>query len=186
MRKTLSILSGVLALVSYGPYDYAIIYKPHIQPIKATWIVWALVNMVVLVGMYSKKAQNPQIVFTTLGSIITLILVLWFGRAGWDTLHILCLGLGIFGIVLWKAFDDARFGILMSLIVDFIGSVPTFQSIWVDPAREDGLAWMIAWFGSICACLAIPRRTLTDAAQPISFLVNHFITMYLLFIKPNM
>ena len=68
----------------------------------------------------------------------------------------------------------------------FIGSIPTFVSAWHDPSRESKVAWTIFWVSCVFAVMAIPKLTLQDAMQPVTFFLIESIMMYILYIRPKL
>lgn len=185
MKEALSYLSGVIFCLAFVPYVRAIVRK-ETKPSKSTWIIWAILDTVTLVGMYFEDSVNGQIVGAVIGSWVVVVLALKYGVPGWTKLDKLCLAGAILGVVLWKAFSSPMLGILTSLSVVFIGSTPTFESAWKDPSREDKLAWVTFWISCVLAVIAIPEWTLKDAAQPITFTVIETIMMYILFVRPKL
>lgn len=71
----------------------------------------------------------------------------------------------------------------MSVVV--IGGIPTIVAAWKDPRREDRLAWTLFWFSCLCAVLAIPRLTVEDALQPITFAAYETAMMGILLFRPR-
>ena len=71
---------------------------------------------------------------------------------------------------------------IINLTVTFIGSIPTFVSAWKNPAGEDRVAWTIFWTSCIFAMIAIPRMTLADAGQPITFLFIQTVMVSILYL----
>jgi hypothetical protein len=184
MKETFSVIAGILTVVSLIPYIRAILRK-ETKPAKASWLIWASLNSIILVGMFFKGSVNGQILGSVIGNWIVLVLALKRGTPGWTRIDKSCLCGAVIGIVLWKLFDDPVFGIATSLIVAFFGSIPTFVSAWKDSSRENKLAWTIVWVSCVFTIVAIPRWTVADAAQPIVFLVNDTVMMYILYIHPR-
>jgi hypothetical protein len=183
-RDILSVLAGILFIAAFIPYIYAIL-AGKTKPAKASWIIWASLDTITIVGMYVQNAINGQIVGAVCGAWIVAALALKYGTSGWTRLDKFCIGGAILGIVLWKIFSNPTLGIVTSLSVVFLGSFPTFASAWRDPSKEDKVAWTIFWISCVCAVVAIPRLTFEDASQPIVFFSIESIMMLLLFIKPN-
>lgn len=182
MRNAMTVLAGALAFISLAFYGHAILYKGK-KPVKASWIIWTIVDIVVLLGMYAKHAVNGQIVGGTIGVLVIVTLAFLYSPLVWKPLHTYCLVSAVIGVILWKTFHDPVLGILAGLIANFMGCWPTLESVWKHPEREDKLAWSIGWFACVCALIAIPRLTWEDAAQPIAYFVNQSLTMYILVIR---
>ena len=185
MKDMFSVLAGLLFIAAFVPYIRSIL-KKETKPAKASWIIWASLDTITLTGMFFKEAVNGQILGAIFGAWIVVVLTLKYGIPGWTKLDKFCLGGAILGIILWQIFSDPTFGIMTSLSVVFLGSIPTFMSAWKYPSRENKLAWIIFWVSCIFALIAIPRWTLADAAQPITFFAIETIMMYILFVHPRM
>jgi len=183
-QSVLSVVAGLLFLAGFFPYILAIL-RGQTKPAKASWIIWASLDTITLLGMYAKDAVNGQIVGAVLGVWIVVALAIKYGKPGWTKLDRLCLVGAVIGIVLWQAFSNPVLAILTSQSVVFLGSIPTFVSAWHDPSKEDRIAWTIYWLSCVAAVIAIPSWTLQDTAQPITFFTIETIMMYLLYLKPQ-
>lgn len=183
-RDILSVAAGILFVIGFVPYIRAIL-AGETKPAKASWIIWASLDTIILIGMWVQNAVNGQIVGAVAGAWIVVAFALKYGVPGWTRLDKFCLVGAVVGIVLWKMFDNPTLGIFVSLCVGFLGSIPTIVSAWYDPSKEDKTGWTIFWLSCICAVAAIPKLTLEDAGQPITFCTIETIMMFLLFIKPS-
>lgn len=182
MKEVLSVLAGVIFILGFIPYMAAILRK-ETKPAKVSWLIWATIDTITFAGMAAAGTLNGQIAGALAGSWFVVALALRFGSPGWTLLDKLCLAGAALGILLWVLSHDPVLAIVTSLAVASIGSVPTIVSAWHHPERENRLAWILFWVSCVCATLAIPRWTLADAAQPITFLVIESIMMVLLFLK---
>lgn len=181
MREFLSIMAGVLVVLAFIPYVRAIL-RGETKPAKASWFIWATLDTITLWGMYRENSVNGQIVGAVLGVWIVNGVALKYGKAGRTKLDVFCLIGAAIGISLM--FLNPKWALLASLTTVFIGSFPTFLSAWKDPSGEDKVAWTMFWVSCLCAIFAVPKWTIEDAAQPITFLTVETIMMYLLFVRP--
>lgn len=179
-KQSLSVIAGILFIIGFIPYIRAI-WRGETKPAKASWIIWATLDSITLAGMIAKDTLNGQILGAVIGAWVVVILALLYGTSGWTKLDKFCLSGAVLGIILWQAFSSPVLGIMTSLSVVFLGSFPTFASAWKNPAQENRTAWTIFWVSCLLATAAIPRWTLADAAQPITFLIIESIMMYLLY-----
>jgi len=179
-QNGMSLLSGVLAIAGYVPYIAAILRGPS-RPSKATWLIWSLLDTIVLYGMVSKHVANGQIVGAMIGAWIVFALSLKYGTLGWKPLDRWCLGGTALGLILWYTFDSPMLGMMTSLCLMFIGSFPTFVSAWKNPGHENRLAWAIYLASCMSALIAVPAWNLENAAQPATFSSVSVIMMYILF-----
>src|SRR3989344_4126633 len=181
-REVLSIIAGVLFVIAYVPYVRAI-RRGDTKPAKASWLIWATLDTITAIGMYVAGTLNGQIIGAVIGVWVVVLFALKRGTPGWTKFDKFCLVGAILGIVLWQVFSNPVLGIVTSLSVVFIGSIPTFSSAWKDPGREDRTAWTIFWLSCVVAVIAVPQWTLADAAQPVIFLTVETIMMYILYFR---
>ncbi len=185
MREALSAIAGALMVVGFIPYIISVLRK-EVKPSKATWIIWASLDSIAFAGMVVKGTANGQILGAISGSLIIIILSFKYGTPGWTKVDKFCFTGAVLGISFWALFSSPSLGILISLTVGFLGSIPTFVETWKHPELESKSAWLIFWVSCLFATAAIPRWTIADVAQPVSFLMIESTMMFLLFIRPRM
>src|SRR3989344_1494938 len=180
VKDIFSMLGGICAIAGFVPYIRAILLK-QTKPAKATWVIWATLDTITFFGMYSKHALNGQMIGIVTGVWVVVVLALKDGDPGWTKLDKSCYCGAFVGIILWVAFDSPVIGIMISLSIVFLGSIPTFVSAWKDPSREDKLAWTIYFASCIFTMFGIQNWTLEETAQPITFLVDETVMVYILY-----
>jgi hypothetical protein len=193
MKDILSVVAGLLYLVAFALYIRAILRDRHLpagtpgktEPSKASWIIWASLDSITISGMYVEGTVNGQILGAVIGAWIVVGYAMKYGTPGWTILDKFCLVGAVLGIVLWQMFSSPILGVMISLSVVFLGSIPTFVSAWKDPSRENKFAWVIFTISCVCAIIAIPHWTLADAAQPITFFAVEAVMIYILFVRPR-
>lgn len=146
------------------------ILRGETKPVKATWIIWVSLDCVTLAGMYGAGSVNGQILGAIAGGLSVAVLSLKYGEAGWTNLDKFCLFGAVVGIITIVTSSPVA-GMLVSLGVCSLGSLPIFVSAWKDPSKENKLAWITFWMSCICALIAVPQWTIKDAGQPITFFV---------------
>lgn len=180
-KNLFSVAAGVLFILGFVPYAFSIL-KGETKPAKASWIIWASLDTITLVAMWANQSLNGQIIGAVVGAWVIVVLALKYGVPGWTRLDKFCLGGAVLGIALWTIFNSPTMGLITSVSVVFLGSIPTFVSAWHDPSRENKVAWTIFWVSCVFAVLAIPKATFQDAMQPITFFLIESIMMYILYI----
>lgn len=180
IKEIFSVLAGLLLIAGYIPYINAILRKETI-PARATWLIWAGLDFIILAAMHAKGALNCQILAACVGASAVSLLSFKYGASGWARLDKITIAGAILGVVLWGISENPIWGIVISLIVMFAGSIPTFVSAWEDPNHENKAAWIIFFVSCICAVIAIPKWTFEDASQPITFLIIEIVMLYIIF-----
>lgn len=179
----LSLLSGVVFIIAFIPYIGAIL-QGEARPRKATWLVWAVGDWIILIGMAAKGTTSGIIIAACFGATTLFLLSLWYGDAGWENRDRICLTLSGVAILLWLYFGESNLGIMFSLLSLVIAAWPTYVSAWRRPENEDAKGWAIFNVSSLLAVLAIPRATIADVAPPVTFMLIDLPMLYLLFIRP--
>jgi len=132
--------------------------------------------------MYAKHALNYQIIAAVAGGAIIVFLALKYGEKGWTKLDVFCLAGTATGMILWWIYQEALFGIIVSQVVMFIASIPTFVSTWKRPSGENKLAWTFYCLSSVCNVgnvIFVGDWRLASCAQPIvGFICDSVITLF--------
>lgn len=181
-HETFAFLSGLCVVLGFIPYFASILRRKSV-PIKTSWLIWGILDTIILVGMMMKGTANSLIVTSFFGTWLAFALACKYGRSGWRTIDKVCLAGALLSMVLWGLFNSPLLGILCSLAGLVLGAIPTFQSAWRNPASEDRLGWTFFFFSCVFGVLAIPHWTLGYAAQPLTFSFNETVMMGLLYIR---
>lgn len=185
IREILSMLSGVVLLVAFLPYLTATV-KRQATPRKATWLVWATGDWILIFGMMAKGTFSWLIAAACLGASAAFVLSLMYGEKGWKTRDKICLALSAVGVALWLYFGESNLGIAFGSLSLMIAAWPTYLSAWENPLNEDASSWIIFNVSSVLGVLAIPHLTFADVVPPLTFLLIDGPMIYLLFIRPTL
>ncbi|MBI2046152.1 MAG: hypothetical protein HYT28_01905 [Parcubacteria group bacterium] len=145
IQEIFSALAGIFCAIGYVFYITDIM-RGNTIPAKATWLIWACLDSIALVGMYIKDAVNGLILVASVCAWLVSALSLKCGKSGWTNIDLCSIGGAVIGVVLWSTFNNPTIGIATSLAAIFIGSIPTFASALEDPSRENKTAWIIFLF----------------------------------------
>lgn len=179
MKERLDSISGTIYLLGFLPYIW-FVWKTRkmapgtpgkAEPAKVSWLIWSLIDTIIIAGMFAEKSVNGLIVGALIGVWSTFILVLKYGNPGWSALDKFCLICGASSLLLWKIFSSPLLAILACLFAALVGSIPTFVSAWENPERENKLAWAIFAFGATLGIfVTIQEWTLAKGALSLTFL----------------
>lgn len=193
IKHILGLSSGVLGILAFFPY-IATILKGRTKPAKASWLIFAGLDVIVLAGMLAKGSANPQMIGVTFGALIVAVLALRNGAKGWNNRDKFCLAGSVAVIAVWLALSNVKLpgnldafsvGLGLSLLVGFIGSIPTFVASYETPEFENRLSWTMFWCSSLLATVSVPVWTFAHYAQPVVFLLNHSIIVGFLWTRPR-
>lgn len=186
VAQILSLLAGILVVVALVPYIRAIL-AGYTRPSKASWIIWCFLTVVTTVGMHQAGSLNFQIAIIAIGDVVVLCLAFKYGTPGWKPVEKWSLVGGAAGVLWWAVTQNPLYGILISQVVNFAGSIPTFTKTWEDPASEDKTAWTIIAISSLLQTIAsmMGPWTLEALAQPVTFLVLQVVMVFLIYVRPR-
>lgn len=165
--EMIGIIAGILALTGYIPYIYTILIGKT-RPNRATWFIWTIVGGLLAFSYISEGDQNsiwlPLGYF--FGPLITAILSLRYGYAKWTRLDTICLTAAAISIVPWILSDNATITLLINLLIDSVGAIPTLVKTYHEPETEDLTAWFIFFVANTLQLFAISMWNLA-ALYPI-------------------
>ena len=180
-----SVTAGFIAMCGYIPYLRSI-WKKTGEPATSTWIVWLALDIVSFLGMYARDEINGLMVAFNVGAATTLTLSLWtYGFTKWKLLDTVCVSISALGIVLWIFTDNPTVAIALSIFSGLIGSIPTFVSTWIDPTKEDALAWAMFCVACIPGLLAVSEWDFDKYAAPVLAMIIETVMVFLIFVKPK-
>src|SRR3989338_9734910 len=94
-------VSGLLFIGGFFPYAQSIVRKETV-PVKVTWTLGFILDLIVLIGMVDKGKANFQIVGACFGCGIVMLLSWLYGAKGLKPIDIISACGAILVIALWK------------------------------------------------------------------------------------
>jgi len=176
-------LAGVLILVAFMPYIWAIISGQTV-PSPVSWAIWASVDTLTLVAMKKEKAAVGQLSGAVAGAWIVMVLAVVYGVPKIGYVEWVSIAGAVTGIVLWHKTGNPILAIICTQVALLVGAAPTFHKAYLNPFEEDPLAWTIWEISCICAIKAIPKWNLANALQPLTFLTIDTTVYVLVVIRP--
>ena len=181
IHETIGIIAGILALLGYIPYIISIL-SGKTRPNKATWVIWSIVGALLSFSFLAEGDKNaiwlPLGYF--LGPLIIAVLSLRYGYSVWSKLDKICIIASIISILPWVVLKDATLTLLINVLIDSTGAVPTIVKSYREPKTEDFSAWLIFFIANTTQLFAISDWN-TAAVYPIYlFLLAGTIVVLLL------
>lgn len=163
----LGIIAGILSLVGFVPYIVSILQnKTH--PNEASWIIWTVVGALLALTYYADGDPNaiwlPFSYF--IGPFIVAILSLHYGYSKWSMLDKTCLVAAVISIIPWLLSDNATMTLLINVLIDGAGAIPTLIKSYLKPETEDLTAWVIFFIANTIELFAIKTWNLS-ATYPL-------------------
>ena len=174
MHTILIVLSSVLTLVSAGPYLLDTL-KGKTKPRVATWFIWAVLTGIASAASFADHQYASAILtFSAMIEDLAIVVlgIIKSGDLSLEKLDFYCLiGAGT-GLVLWWLFNSPSIAIVASLMIDFIGAVPTIKHTWQKPYEETWLKFVLSAVGGAFAVLASQSFSITALAYPVYIAVT--------------
>jgi len=179
--EILGIIAGILAISGYIPYIISI-FMGKTRPNRATWFIWSLVGGLLAFSYMAEGDQNtiwlPLGYF--LGPLITAILSIRYGYAVWTRIDTVCIVVAIISIIPWMLSHDATFTLLINVIIDISGAVPTLVKTYHEPGTEDFTAWLIFLAANTLQLFAISYWNIAAIYPIYLFLLASFMVIFII------
>lgn len=181
MHNPWILLSGLLIFLGNIPYIVSILRKETV-PNRASWWIWATVNLLVL-SSYVSMGNTAAIgigIGGLIGQVIIAILSIRFGSGGVSRLDRTCILGAIVSALLWWLTSSALTAHILGIFMDFLGWLPTFQKTRVRPRSENLPAWIFWTVGAGLSLFAIDAWTVSSALFILYIFVSNTIVLCIL------
>lgn len=154
--EILGIVAGFLAIFGYLPYIVSI-FQGKTKPNKATWIIWTVVGGLLAFSYLAEGDQNtiwlPIGYFV--GPLLVAILSFRYGYSTWTKIDKVCLIVAILSLIPWLLSQDATWTLIINVLIDMSGALPTIVKAYREPETEDMTAWWIFFIANTLQVIAI-------------------------------
>jgi hypothetical protein len=181
-QGTIGVLAGFLSFLCFIPYIVTILLGKT-RPNRASWWIWAINGSILSTSYYFAGANNTLwlIVFPVIAQFIIALLSLKYGKGGWNFFDRACLMGASLSLTLWLGLKSPMSAIVLTLVTDVLGALPTIKKSYYEPETEDMLTWVLYVIASILNLLAIEQWSLAILLPPMYvLLVNTTILVLLL------
>ncbi len=156
MKEFIGITSVVLAFIGYIPYSINIL-KGKTKPHAFSWLVWFLLTAVSFFIQISHGAGpgSYMLGFTAIVCFLFFIAGLVRGekkitRSDWMSL------IGAFiAIILWLIFNATFFSVLLIVLADGLGLLPTIRKSVIHPYQETLVTYLFSAIKALLSLLAL-------------------------------
>jgi hypothetical protein len=182
----LVIASSILSVVCFLPYFIDMV-KGKTKPRIVSWFIWSVLAAVACVAALV-DGHYPTAVFLLLSSLAPLAVVVFGWRLGGDRtierLDMVCLLGALIGVVLLTIFNSPAFAVIITIIIDLVGGVPTLVHSWMRPNEETWLEFALAGIAALCMLLVVNSWEITAFVYPLYLLsINLGVMSIILFRK---
>jgi len=178
----LGVIAGILSFSAYVLYIVSTL-QGKTKPNRATWWILTLVGLMIAMSYYAGGARDTMWVALSyvLGPAIIAVLSLKYGEGRWERLDQVCLTGALISALIWYLSESALTVLLVNILMDFIGLVPTIKKSYLRPEGENRTAWTLESFAGLLNMFAIERWTFAIAFYPMYLLILNMTITTLLF-----
>ncbi|NYZ73506.1 hypothetical protein H0O00_00010 [Candidatus Micrarchaeota archaeon] len=176
----LGIAAAVIATAAFIPYIRSVL-KGKTRPNRATWFIWFVLGIIICASYWSVGARNTFWITLPVGTVLTALLSIKYGVGGWTPFDRMCLLGAGFGLLLWWVSGIPFTALVIGILIDMIGYLPTMKKIWHDQGSEDRLTWTMFFISSVLNVFALETWVFEIAIFPLYVVVFNGAVMALLF-----
>ncbi len=175
-----TIAIGVIACWLYFRDIFRGTTKPHVF----TWLTYGIIDSVVVVAQLARGAGvgSWALLFSLTVCFIIAGLSLRFGEKHITRSDWLCLIGAFVAIALWLVTNDPLNAVLIAVVINILGIVPTFRKSYVRPWEESLSMWSLDALKYTVSIFALESFNLTTALFPAGIVLTNgaLIAMLLL------
>lgn len=176
----MGIAAGVLSILGYIPYIISM-WRGQTKPNKATWFIWTIVGGLLAFSYIAEGDQNsiwlPLSYFV--GPFIIAILSLRYGYTKWSRLDTFCIMAALISIIPWMLSDNAKLTLLINIMIDAAGAIPTLIKTYYKSESEDFSAWAIFFAANTIQLFAIKTWNIASLYPIYLVLLASTITLFI-------
>jgi len=179
-------MAAIIVLAGYFPYIISTI-RGRTRPNRATWIIWAIVTIIIAVS-YAESGATSTLwvaIVNAAMSVCVALLSLKYGVGGWTPFDRACLFASLASLALWQLSGSPLTALGINVLVDAIGALPTIRKAYYEPETEDRLTWVLYLIGYTVNLAAVDAWNLAIAAYPAYLFCLCAVMVWLLFLRGN-
>ncbi len=180
----ISIISCILVLVGYVPYIIDILKRKTI-PHAFTFFIWAIAELIIWALQVHGGAGVGAWVTFVLFLVLTFVflLSLKYGEKGITTSDIIFLILSLISLALWVVIDQPIWSIILIVLTDVLGFIPTIRKSWNKPYSETVFTWQMGTIRHGVSIFALQQFNILTLLFPVVWTLCNFLFSIFLIIR---
>ena len=171
MSIYLYIIITILGLASYAVGVWQML-KNKYSPSTFSRVIWVLLSINSLAGVILSNSGKSAILLSgiiLIGSSAIAIVSFWKGTKTIGKLEYFCMSLLLISGVIWILFNVPLINLIISLFAHFVGGLPTYKKIWINPKSENIIFWLLFFLASLLSVFVTDFNALKNVIVPIYF-----------------
>ncbi|MEI8232150.1 MAG: hypothetical protein WCG44_00220 [bacterium] len=181
MKQLFLIISIVFGFVS-PIIGVSSVLKGNFRPQRMTRFLIFLVSLLFVGTLYAQGDRNSIYMASAqlLGSALLFYLSIKRGMGGNTRSDWIVFLMAIASLVVWQTTNNPLLGLIMSIVTDFIGFVPTLIKTWKHPETEEWKFYMSDVVASFFSILSISALSLSNSVFPIYILAINIVSVVMI------
>lgn len=183
MPQYFGLAAGVITFLSYFPYLKDVI-RHDAKPERASWFIWIVLGSIAFFSQLAEGAKPSLwlVGMDTLGGLVTFIFALIYGYGGLSKRDIVALIIAGFGLILWYFTRHAAIALIITILIDSIGTFLTIVKTYEDPNSETPTLWFCVAFAGILAMLSVDKFSPVILLYPFYIFLANFSVLIAMFL----
>lgn len=185
LKLVFIILSSILTIVAIIPYLVEVVRKTT-KPRVVSWFVWTTITSIAATAvLFDHQYATAILLFSAALETFAVVLIGWRnGDKKIELLDIICLIGAMIGVILWQVFNSPAIAVIATVVIDFVGGLPTLVHSWEKPQEETWVTFFLSFLGAACTLIVISTWSITAFAYPLYLVViNIIFTSVIIFRK---
>jgi hypothetical protein len=174
MKDVFAFLGAFIVLFCTLPYIIDIV-KGKTKPNIVTWITWTVLIGIGTAALYASGEINSALFLTgdTLATFAVVLVGLKYGIAKLDRFDLICMIGAIVGLILWLVFNSPIIAILATILIDFIGTIPTVRHSYLHPEEETYITFALGIVATIFTLFSLHEYSFSAWIYPAYLLFSN-------------
>jgi hypothetical protein len=178
IKLLFSVMGGVLYLAGALPYMY-LIYKRKIRPQRASWLIWLLVAVVLVINSVGTNILLFYM-FQAVCCLLVFILCLRSGIGGLSKVDIASIAICVAAIVAKQSLGSGLISVVLASLVEVIAFYLSFVKLLHHPGTESIFQWIISALAGMLAFASLKQFNLQGALYPTVIVVANIVVAILI------
>ncbi len=175
-KVIIGIVAALIALIGYVPYIKNI-FSGKTKPHAFSWLIWSLITFISFAAQVSDFAGPGA--FATLifafACFLIFVFALWKGERNIIFIDWVLLGCALFSLFLWYITQSPFLSIILIVLTDFFGFLPTIRKSYSKPFEETLSTYVLSGAAHAISLLALTHYSVITALYPASLVLTNSI-----------
>jgi hypothetical protein len=182
MKELFAFLGAFIVLFCTLPYIIDVV-KHKTRPNIITWIIWTVLVGIGAIALFASHDYNAAwlLVGDAIATFAVVIVGIRYGTAELDKFDIFCLIGAVVGLILWLVFNSPLIAIVATIVIDFIGTIPTVRHSYLHPEEETYITFALGIIATIFTLLSLSDYSFSSWVYPAYLLFSNALLTVTIF-----